>query len=234
MLTETVSYSAALVAGLLSFFSPCILPVLPGFFTFITGFSLDELTTAADGRLRRKVLVITLAYVAGFSLVFILLGASASLLGNLLFTHQKWLRIIGGALIILFGLHLTGLLRIKGLDFEHRVNVRRQPLHLLGVFLVGMAFGAGWSPCIGPLLGSILILASEQNTVWQGIRLLIIYSAGMALPFIVMAFFINSILVFLAKARRWMGYVNWVAGVLLILVGIGLMTNKLVILARLS
>ncbi|MEE4609150.1 MAG: cytochrome c biogenesis protein CcdA [Desulfobacteraceae bacterium] len=224
---DSISYGAALVAGLLSFFSPCILPLVPAYFTFITGFSLEELTGDTRPGLRGAVVRATLAYVLGFSLVFILLGASASLFWSLAFAYRDAIRIVGGALIIVFGIHLTGIWRIGWLDFEKRVHLNRKPMHLLGTFLVGMAFGAGWSPCIGPLLGSILIVASNQETVAQGIVLLSLYAAGLAIPFLTLSLFINLLLVFVRKAAPAIRYLNIAAGFLLIVIGLLLLTNRL-------
>lgn len=227
MFTQTVSFPAAFVAGLLSFFSPCVLPLIPAYFTFITGFSIEELTEEYNSEIRKKVFLSTFLFVLGFSLVFILMGASASYLGGLMYTYKKLIRIIGGILIIILGIHLTGLIRIPGLDFEKRVTLEKKPLHFLGTLVIGMAFGAGWSPCIGPLLGSILIVAGSQETVWQGVILLGIYSAGLAIPFIIMSIFINFLLIFIKKASKVLKYVNVVAGVVLIVVGLILVSNKL-------
>ncbi|MCP4694009.1 MAG: cytochrome c biogenesis protein CcdA [Desulfobacterales bacterium] len=225
---ETVSYSLALMEGLLSFFSPCILPLIPAYFTFITGYSLEELTSGQDAKIRGKVILSTLAYVSGFSFVFILLGASASFLGGLIYDYRDAIRLVGGVLIIALGVHLTGLIRIPGLEFEKRLQLKKKPLHFMGTFLVGMAFAAGWSPCIGPMLGSILIIAGSQETIWEGMALLGVYSAGLAAPFLIISIFINFILAFLKKATRVLRYVNWVAGGLLVLLGILLLTNRLV------
>ena len=227
MFTQTVSFPAAFVAGLLSFFSPCVLPLIPAYFTFITGFSIEELTEKYNSEIRKKVFFSTFLFVLGFSLVFILMGASASYLGGLMVTYKKLIRIIGGLLIIILGIHLTGLIRIPGLDFEKRMTLEKKPLHFLGTLIIGMAFGAGWSPCIGPLLGSILIIAGSQETVLQGIILLGIYSAGLAIPFIIISIFINFLLIFIKKASKVLKYVNIVAGVVLIVVGMILVSNKL-------
>lgn len=227
MFVETVSYPAAFIAGVLSFFAPCIVPLIPAYFTFISGYSLEELTNQPDTAVRSKVLLATMAFVSGFSFVFIVLGASASFLGGYIQTHSNIIRTAGGVLIIILGLHLTGWLRIKKLDVEKRIHMTRKPIRVAGTFLVGMAFGAGWSPCIGPLLGSILIIAGNQDTVWQGIRLLAVYSAGLAIPFIVVSIFINFILVWLKSASRVLKYANLTAGVLLIVMGIGLIANKI-------
>jgi len=227
MFTESISYPAALLAGLLSFFSPCILPLIPAYFTFITGLSLDELTGAKSGRLRLRVVGATLSYVLGFSLVFVLMGASASLIGNAIFKYRDAIRIGGGILIILLGVHMTGWVRFRPLEFEKRLDVKRKPLHFLGTFLVGMAFGAGWSPCIGPLLGSILIVAGNQDTVAQGIGLLSVYAAGLAIPFLLLSIFVNSLLSFIKKASWSIKYINMTAGVLLLILGLLLVTDKL-------
>jgi cytochrome c-type biogenesis protein len=227
MFTESISYSAALIAGLLSFFSPCILPLIPAYFTFITGFSLDELTEARGTRVRVRIILSTLSYVLGFSMIFILMGASASFLGGAIFEYRDWIRIIGGVAIILFGIHMTGLLRFKALEFERRLNIQKKPLHFLGTFIVGMAFGAGWSPCIGPLLGSILIVAGNQDTVAQGIGLLSVYAAGLAIPFLVLSIFIDSLITLIKKVSWSIKYINMTAGVLLLILGLLLVTNKL-------
>ncbi len=227
MFTQTVSFPAAFVAGVLSFFSPCVLPLIPAYFTFITGFSIEELTEKYNSEIRKKVFLSTFLFVLGFSLVFILMGASASYLGGLMYTYKKLIRIIGGILIIILGIHLTGIIRIPGLDFEKRITLEKKPLHFLGTLIIGMAFGAGWSPCIGPLLGSILIVAGSQETVWQGVILLGIYSAGLAIPFIIISIFINFLLTFIKKASKVLKYVNVVAGVVLIIVGLILVSNKL-------
>ena len=231
MFTETVPYSAAFLAGLFSFFSPCILPLVPAYFTFITGFSLEELTGDPDAAVKKRVFLSTVSYVLGFSFVFILMGASASYLGGFIYDYRNYIRIIGGILIVILGIHLTGLIRIRGLEFEKRVHLKRKPLYFLGTFVVGMAFGAGWSPCVGPLLGSILIIAGSQETVWQGIILLGIYSAGLAIPFIIISIFVNFMLIFLKRISKAMKYINVAAGILLILAGLSLMANKINLLA---
>ncbi|THB81767.1 MAG: cytochrome c biogenesis protein CcdA [Desulfobacteraceae bacterium] len=232
MFTETISYQAALIAGILSFFSPCILPLIPAYFTFITGLSVEELTQDSS-QTRRKVLISTIAYVAGFSFVFILLGASASFAGSLVSKYSWVIQYIGGGIILIFGIHLLGLINIKGLNFEKRVHMKQKPLHIMGTFLVGMAFGAGWSPCIGPMLGSILIVASNQETVFNGIILLSIYSLGLAVPFLLMSVFIHRIFEFMKRATKLLGYINKVSGVLLIVLGLLLIFDKFRFLATL-
>ena len=226
MFTQSVSYSAAFLAGLLSFLSPCVLPLIPAYFTFITGFSMEELFRKDSPNVRKKVFFSTLAFVAGFTVVFVMMGAAASGLGSLVAQYKDYIRIIGGLIIILLGIHMTGWIRFKKLDIEKRVHIQKKPIHLLGTFIVGMAFGVGWSPCIGPLLGSILIIAGSKETIWQGVTLLSIYAAGLALPFIIISIFINFLLEFLRSASRAMKYINPIAGILLIVVGLFLITDS--------
>jgi len=230
--TETITYPAALFAGLLSFFSPCILPLIPAYFSFITGLSLDELTEDKK-ETRRKVILSTLFYVAGFSFIFILFGASASFLGGVVSQYSWVIRYLGGGIILIFGLHLLGLINIKGFNFEKRIHVKEKPLHLMGTFVIGMAFGAGWSPCIGPMLGSILIVAGNQDTITKGIFLLSVYSAGLAIPFLLMSFFINSILEIMKRATKFIGVFNKISGILLILIGLLLIFDKFRLLGTL-
>jgi cytochrome c-type biogenesis protein len=230
--TENITYSAALVAGLLSFFSPCILPLIPAYFSFITGLTLDELTQNKK-EVRKKVIISTLFYVAGFSFIFILFGASASFLGGFASKYSWVVRYLGGSIIIVFGLHLLGIINIKGFNFEKKIHVKEKPLHLMGVFLIGMAFGAGWSPCIGPMLGSILIVAGNQDTVLKGVSLLAVYSAGLAIPFIIISFFINSIIGIMKRATRFIGALNKASGILLIVIGLLLIFDKFRLLATL-
>ena len=234
MLAETVSYSAAFAAGLLSFFSPCVLPLIPAYFSFISGLSLEELTEAYNGAIRRKVLLSTMAFIAGFSVIFILLGASASYLGGLTYHYRGIIRVVGGVIIIILGLHLMGIIRIPLLEFEKKFHIKQKPLNVFGAFLVGMAFGAGWSPCTGPQLGSILALDMGKGTIWHGIGLLSVYSAGMALPFVAISIFINYLLVFVQKTSRFMPVFNKLAGTILILIGVLLLADKLYLLTGTS
>jgi len=227
MFVESVSFPAAFAAGLLSFFSPCVLPLIPSYFSFICGCSMEDLAEDHGLSLRAKVLVSTTLFVCGFSLVFILLGASASMLGNVLNTYKGLLRIIGGLIIILLGVHLTGLFRIRGLDIEKRIHLKKRPFQFFGAFLIGMAFAAGWSPCIGPLLGAILIIAGNQETVRQGIVLLGVYSLGLAIPFLVLSVFVNYMFRFLSRLKTVLKYLNPTAGVVLIGIGLILVTDNL-------
>lgn len=232
LFTETISYHAAFIAGLLSFFSPCILPLIPAYFTFITGLSIDELTQDSN-RIRKKVILSTIAYVLGFSFVFILLGASASFAGTIISKYTWVIRYVGGGIILIFGLHLLGILKISQLNFEKKIHLKQKPVHLLGTFIIGMAFGAGWSPCIGPMLGSILIVASNQDTILKGIWLLSIYSLGLAIPFLLMSVFIHQLFSIMKRATRLLMYINKVSGVLLIILGLLLIFDKFRLLATL-
>lgn len=235
MFGETISYNAAFLAGVLSFFSPCILPLIPAYFTFITGLSIDELTAdgTAEGakETRRKVIISTLVYVSGFSFVFILMGASASFFGTLVNDYVWVVRYLGGSIIIVFSLHLLGIINIKRLNFEKKFHVKEKPLHLMGVFVIGMAFGAGWSPCIGPILGSILIVASNQDTVYNGMLLLALYSLGIAIPFMLISIFITRMMETIKKATKFITYINKATGVLLFVVGILLLTDTFKLLS---
>jgi cytochrome c-type biogenesis protein len=230
MLVETVPYPAAFLFGLLSFFSPCILPLLPAYFSFISGYSIEELADGGDAALRRKVIFSTTGFVLGFSTIFVALGMSASLIGGLAHNHRDFIRIAGGILIILFGIHMSGIYSFPLLNYEGRLHLQKKPLHILGAFLIGMAFAAGWSPCMGPQLGSILIIAGNQETVWQGTLLLVIYSAGLAIPFLVLSFFINYLVQFLQRVKKAVRVVNVTAGILLIVMGVLLLSNKLTLL----
>ncbi len=232
MFTETITFPAAFIAGLLSFLSPCVLPLIPAYFSFITGLSVDEMTADTKG-IRQKVILSTLAYVAGFSFIFILFGASASFLGGVASQYSWVIRYLGGGIVLVFGLHLLGLINITGLQFEKRFHAKKKPVHLLGTFVIGMAFGAGWTPCIGPMLGSILIVASNQETILKGVWLLAVYSAGLALPFILISIFINSMLGFMKRATRLIGIINKVAGILLICIGLLLIFDQFKLLATL-
>jgi len=231
MPVENVPYPAAFLFGLLSFFSPCILPLLPAYFSFITGYSMEELTEGGNFTIKKKVIFSTSAFVLGFSAVFIALGTSASLIGSLAHEYRDIIRITGGILIILFGVHMSGLYSFPVLNYEGRIHLRKKPLHAFGAFLVGMAFAAGWSPCMGPQLGSILIIAGSRETLWQGTALLGVYSAGLAIPFMILSFFINSLLKFLQRVKKAVRIVNITAGILLIAMGLLLLSNKLGFLA---
>jgi cytochrome c-type biogenesis protein len=178
-----ISLIAAFSAGLLSFVSPCVLPLVPSYISYITGLSVEQLTDASERVKFKKAIVLnSLLFIAGFSSVFIAFGASASLLGQILLTYQEYIRRIGGIVIILFGLYLLGVLNLNFLKMEHRYQFRNRPAGYLGSFLIGIAFAAGWTPCVGPVLGSILLYASTTDSLLNGVVLLTCYSLGLGLP----------------------------------------------------
>jgi cytochrome c-type biogenesis protein len=216
----------AFAAGLLSFLSPCVLPLVPSYIGFLTGMSLPEMS----GR-RRVALGHALLFVLGFSLVFVALGASATALGRALNYYQVWLQRIGGVLIIAFGLVCLGVIKVGALSQERRVQVERKPVGYLGSALVGMAFGAGWTPCIGPVLGAILGLAATAQDLGRGMLLLAAYSAGLAVPFLVAALALDAFLEWFQRFRRYLPWVMRVSGILLVFVGVLMVTGEFTRLA---
>lgn len=221
-----VSLIAAFLAGVVSFVSPCVLPLVPSYVTFITGVSFDELTSGQQtARVRRLTIIHSLAFILGFSIVFISLGATATATGQFLRDHQDSLRIGGGILIILFGIYLTGIIPIPALSRERKFQLTRKPLGVLGSVLVGITFAAGWTPCIGPILGSILLYASTAKTVGTGVVLLSVYSLGLGVPFFLASLGMNSFLAASSRLRRSLRTIEVVSGVILIAFGIALVTN---------
>jgi cytochrome c-type biogenesis protein len=216
----------AFVAGLLSFLSPCVLPLVPSYVGFITGMTLPEVS----GR-RRAAFLHAVLFVAGFSLVFVLLGASATALGRALNYYQVWLQRVGGVLIIIFGFLCLGVFKVGILNQERRVHLDHKPVGYLGSALVGVAFGAGWTPCIGPVLGAILGLAATTSDVTRGMQLLAVYSAGLALPFLIAAVAVESFLDWFQGFRRYLPWVMRLSGLILIVVGILLVTGEFTRLA---
>tara|TARA_B100000809_G_scaffold265009_1_gene322470 strand:+ start:841 stop:1524 length:684 start_codon:yes stop_codon:yes gene_type:complete len=207
----------------MSFLSPCVLPLVPSYLSFVTGMSLEDLQEGVD---RRATFMHSLLFVLGFSIIFIALGASASFLGSFLYDYKVWIARVGGAVIIVLGLHLTGVFKIAPLLRERRVHVNDKPAGYLGTIGVGAAFGAGWTPCIGPILGSILTLASTQDTVWAGVSLLSVYSLGLAIPFLISALALDLFLSAFSRFRRFLPAVEKGAGVMLIILGLLLVTGR--------
>jgi cytochrome c-type biogenesis protein len=221
-----LSFMVAFVAGLLSFLSPCVLPLVPSYVGFITGMTLPEVS----GR-RRAALLHAVLFVAGFSLVFVLLGASATALGRALNYYQIWLQRVGGVLIIIFGFLCLGVFKVGVLNQERRVHLEHKPVGYLGSALAGVAFGAGWTPCIGPVLGAILGLAATTSDVSRGMQLLAVYSAGLALPFLIAAVAVESFLDWFQGFRRYLPWVMRLSGLILIVVGVLLVTGEFTRLA---
>lgn len=224
---------AAFGAGFLSFLSPCVLPLIPGYISFISGLSLGDLQASDQGGVVvRRAFVSSLWFVAGFSAVFVALGASATAVGVLLLERLDLFRWIAGALIILFGIHLTGLIRIPFLQYEKKIDVRKRPLSAVGAFFVGAAFAFGWTPCIGPILAGILGLAATQQTVGKGMLLLLVYSAGLGIPFLITSLGVARFLKWFSRFRRYLRIVEIFSGVLLIVIGLFIVTDRLSWFAR--
>ena len=222
----TPSFALAFVAGLLSFLSPCVLPLVPSYVGFLTGLSLEELE-----RRRRTALVHALWFIAGFSLIFIALGATASALGALLLHAQVWIGRIGGVVVVLFGLSLLGVVRPAFLLRERRIELAHKPVGYFGSAFVGITFGAAWTPCIGPILGAILTLAAAQASVAQGTALLTAYALGLAIPFFITALALDRFLAWFQRFRPYIVWVDRIAGVLLIVLGVLLVTDRFTLLA---
>jgi cytochrome c-type biogenesis protein len=270
---ETIGYPVAFIAGLLSFLSPCILPLIPSYIAFITGMSMEELSrnkkNMKSGRnasasrassdkyapksgmdkaevdevslirdqspaqldIKHTAIARGLLFIAGFSLVFILLGASITAIGSAFSDYTVWIERIGGILLIIFGLNLLGILKIPALQREWAIHFSKRPIagHL-GSFVIGMGFGAGWTPCIGPILASILTIAASSTSIMTGVNLLAVYSAGLAIPFIISTIAIERFLVTFSKFRKWLPWVNRASAALLIIVGIILITGFLTLI----
>jgi cytochrome c-type biogenesis protein len=224
----SVTFLAAFAAGLLSFLSPCVLPLVPAYLGFITGMSLDDLKT---GERPHSALVPALFFVSGFSLIFLLMGASATLLGQLLFQYQTWLARIGGVLVIVFGLHLLGILRFGTLMRERRFQLSHSPRGYFGASVAGMAFAAGWTPCIGPVLGALWTLASVRATMWGALLLPGGYSLGLAVPFVLAALATGRFLETSRRLRRAIPVIEKVSGGLLVVVGVLLVTGSFAMLS---
>ncbi len=230
-----VSLIAAFGAGILSFISPCVLPLVPGYISYISGVSFEEMRpsdAAAAARARRQMVVTSLAFVLGFSLVFIALGATATVLGRAIVRHHAMLERIAGVLVIIFGLHLAGIFRIRWLDRDTRMQTNRRPAGAGGAVLVGIAFAFGWTPCIGPILGGILAIAGQKDSVSQGVLLLAIYSAGLGIPFLLTALAVDRFFFASARIRKHYRTIEVVSGVLLILLGVLIVTNRFTMLSR--
>ena len=225
----TVSVQAALLAGIISFLSPCVLPLVPSYLCFITGASLDELSNqdGTSSAQQRRALIAALVFVLGFSTVFVTLGASASMAGQLLREHLGVLSQIAGVFIILMGLHFLGVFKFAMLDREARYHQETRPVGFIGAYGIGLAFAFGWTPCIGPVLATILTIAASEQDVARGAGLLAIYSLGLGIPFLIAAAGVGTFLGFLGKFRRHLGTVERVMGGLLVLTGIMFLTGSM-------
>ncbi|MGH7469500.1 MAG: cytochrome c biogenesis protein CcdA [Longimicrobiales bacterium] len=224
----SITFAMAFVAGLFSFLSPCVLPLVPSYLGFITGMSLDDLRAGSN---RKAILVPTLAFVGGFSVIFLLLGASATLLGQLFLSYRDWIARIGGVLIILFGLHLLGVFRFAPFLRERRLQLESRPRSALGAGLAGFVFGAGWTPCIGPVLGSLLTLAGARANMGNAMFLLAFYSLGLALPFLAAALATGRFLNKSKGLRRWLPAIEKASGVVLLIAGVLLVSGSFTVLS---
>jgi cytochrome c-type biogenesis protein len=248
---ENVSLFGAFIAGVLSFISPCVLPLIPGYLSFISGVSLEEMRgmpvaaggggaavaagvgdTALNDAAKRQVVVTSLFFILGFSLVFVALGASATVLGQFLMDRLTVLGKIAGVLLVIFGLHTMGVFKINWLLQEKRVHMQSKPAGMVGAMIVGISFAFGWTPCIGPILSAILLVAAQQESVNQGIILLSIYSLGLAIPFLLTALAINQFFVAFSKIRRHYHTIEIVSGLLMIVIGVLIFTNRFTIIAQ--
>ena len=220
-MTHEVSIPVAFLFGFLSFVSPCVLPLVPSYISFITGISFEELTSKDGSRELRKVILInSLMFILGFSTVFVSLGASASFAGELLRTYQDIIRKIGGIVIILLGIHIVGIINFRILQQDKRLHFfREKPAGILGSFLIGVGFAAGWTPCIGPILAAILMMAASYDTLFQGVFLLIVYSLGLAIPFFLTSIGITTFLKHFNRLKKHMRVVSIATGSLLIITG---------------
>src|SRR6266487_4893550 len=230
MQVSIVNMLVAFAGGLLSFLSPCVLPLVPGYISLMSGVSIDHLKAEGGVSSRRAVILNSLAFNAGLSVIFLALGGTAGLVGSAIITN-RWVRIIGGLVIIVFGLHLIGLLKIKWLYKDTRQFSNEKPRGMLGSLTLGIAFAAGWTPCIGPILGGIIGRAATSGGWKGGLLLSAFYSAGLAVPFLITGLGINQFLSFYSKFRQHLHKVEVVSGIILILIGLLVMSNRVTLLS---
>lgn len=226
-----LSIFMAFLAGLLSFVSPCVLPLVPSFVTYITGLTFEDITSDRDrARIRKITISNSLAFIAGFTTIFILFGASATFLGQVFLQYQDIIQKIGAVLIILFGLYIMGVLKLNFLTKEKKFHIENKPSGYFGSYIVGMAFAAGWTPCVGPILGTILLYASTTGSIGKGIGLLAVYSLGLGLPLFISALAINTFISTFKVIARYMRWITIISGIFLILIGVMIFTNSFTII----
>lgn len=219
---------ASLFAGILTFISPCILPLIPAYITLITGLSIKELENKNK---LFKILTYSLTFVLGFSTIFVLLGLSITFLSNFIFNNKTIFQVVGAIIVIIFGIHLTGIFRIKFLYKQFSlIDKINKKINYISVYLMGATFAISWTPCVDPILASILLLASNQETIYRGTLLLIIYSLGLGIPFILTAIFINKFLTIFNYLKKYYKLIEIFSGILLIVIGILILSNNLMIL----
>ncbi len=222
------------MAGLLSFFSPCVLPLIPAYLCFLGGASLDELTAegGVDREVSKRVFISAFSFVAGFTTVFIMMGATATAISQVVIQHIDTLSTIAGVVIIIFGLHYMGLFRIGFLNFEKRFHIENKPSGVVGSYLLGLAFAFGWTPCVGPILATILMVAAGSDSVLYGTSLLSAYAAGIGMPFLIAALAVKPFMSFMARFRKHMHKVEITIGLLLVATGIAILTGSLADVAQ--
>lgn len=220
----------AFVAGIVSFLSPCVLPLVPGYVSLISGASVEELQSK-DRKVLNTVLLHSLMFILGFTLVFVMLGAAATSVGQLVREYKKYLTWVAGAVIIIFGLHLTGIMKIKALYADKRLHSVKGGKSPLGAFVVGFAFAFGWTPCLGPIISAILIMAGSTETVTKGVLLLWVYSLGLAIPFLLTSLLIDRFLSFYGRFRRHLHTLEVSSGVLLMVLGVLILTRRFTVLS---
>jgi cytochrome c-type biogenesis protein len=230
MEANNISIIGAFVAGLLSFLSPCVLPLIPSYITYITGLSFADLQAEHPShKVRQQTVIHSLLFIAGFTCVFVLLGASASFLGDFLQEHKTAIRRAGGILIVVFGIHVSGLFDIGMLLGEKKLTLHRKPAGYLGSFVVGIVFAAGWTPCIGPILATILAVAATEG---RGVWLLLTYSMGLAIPFFLAALAMHQFLVFFRRFKKHIRLFEIITGISMVVVGVLIFTNYLTVISR--
>ncbi len=221
-----IGYITAFLGGILSFLSPCVLPLIPSYVSFITGISFEDLKKIDKAKIRKLTLINSTAFVMGFSTVFILLGVFSAYVGRFLSYYYDHIRIIGGILVILLGLYVMGILKLDFLASDKRVHLKSKPKGHFGSYIVGLTFGAGWTPCIGPILGSILMIAGTTGSALQGFYLLLAYSLGLAIPFVATSLAINSFISHFTAIQKRMKIIMVISGLLLIGFGVILLTDN--------
>ena len=231
-MTHELSIPIALIAGLVSFLSPCVLPLVPGYISMLSGATIEELRIGASPALMGRILRNSVSFVIGFSIVFVTLGASATAVGRFLLAERTTFNLVAGVIVIVFGLHLTGLVKIPLLYREAKLDTGAPRRGLGGAFLLGFAFAFGWTPCIGPILTAILALAAQRHTVFQGMFLLAVYSAGLAIPFLLTSLGLGQFLKLYGGFRKHLQAVEVGSGVLLIALGVLMATNKFTVISR--
>ena len=230
METNNISIIGAFLAGLLSFLSPCVLPLIPSYITYITGLSFADLQAEHPShKVRQQTIIHSLLFIAGFTCVFVLLGASATFMGDFLYEHKTAIRRVGGVLIVVFGIHVSGLFDIGMLLGEKKLTLHRKPAGYLGSFIVGIVFAAGWTPCIGPILATILAVAATEG---RGVWLLLTYSMGLAIPFFLAALAMHQFLIFFRRFKRHIRMLEIITGIIMVVVGVLIFTNSLVVISR--